>query len=170
MEYLLAYLNQTDGFQFGKLFSFKGILDRKSYFLGMLIWSVLVSLIAMPLATMGEVLVQVMMAQQNAAAMQSISGIIFVIFAIGFIVILLQGLAAMSRRLHDAGVSAYKLLYIVVPYLLALISGLVTGISGAVMGGFATFFVVLPFIGFIVVLWHLIKPTQQILGRSATEA
>ena len=38
MEYLLAYLNESNGFKFGKLFQFKGTLDRKSFFIGGLAW------------------------------------------------------------------------------------------------------------------------------------
>ncbi|GEA94480.1 membrane hypothetical protein [Weissella viridescens] len=135
MEYLLAYLNESNGFKFGKLFQFKGTLDRKSFFIGGLAWIILMSLILTPLFYLGLFLIAV-----SGMAMQSVFAIVAVIFLIIFIGLLLQALAAMARRLGSAGVSKYFL-----------------------------FFILIPFIGAIILLWEFIKEDQFKVVTETTE-
>ncbi|MBM7616559.1 uncharacterized membrane protein YhaH (DUF805 family) [Weissella uvarum] len=131
MEYLLAYLNELNGFKFGRLFSFKGDLDRESFFLGGLAWVILVSLVVTPIVYLGMFAANMLMMSGNFNAAQSVFYILAALLILIAIVVIVQALAAMKRRLHDAGVSGYYLLFWIVPIL-----------------------------GAPITLWHAIKPSQ----------
>ena len=76
----------------------------------------------------------------SGMAMQSVFAIVAVIFLVIFIGLLLQALAAMARRLGSAGVSKYFL-----------------------------FFILIPFIGTIILLWEFIKEDQFKVVTETTE-
>ncbi|TYC49072.1 DUF805 domain-containing protein [Weissella muntiaci] len=136
MEYLLAFLNIKDGYQFAKPFSFKGRINRKDFFFGGAAWFVLVYLL---MALVIIVLSGLLLAASGTYASISIGLLIALIYGAIAIMLILQGLGAMARRLRDAGVSPYVL-----------------------------WFVLLPFIGLLILAWHLIKPSQIMMAESSS--